>query len=209
METKDYLKDIRDIKNMMSQSSQFISLSGLSGIMAGIYALIGGYIAGRKLPESEAASYKLTNSSGSTVEEVTNTLMLIAATVVIFSILTAIAFSSAKAKKDGQKLWNPSSRRLLINFCIPLVSGGIFALLLLGNGYYGLIAPVTLLFYGMACVNASKYTLRDIRYMGITLIILGLCSTYLIGFGLFFWMVGFGLCNILYGAIMYFKYDRK
>ena len=41
MNDKDYLKDISEIKNLMNKSSRFISLSGLSGILAGIYALVG------------------------------------------------------------------------------------------------------------------------------------------------------------------------
>ncbi|MCK5705545.1 MAG: hypothetical protein KAI29_30555, partial [Cyclobacteriaceae bacterium] len=46
-QTKDYLEDISEIRNIMERSSNFISLSGLSGIMAGIYALIGSFIAYR------------------------------------------------------------------------------------------------------------------------------------------------------------------
>jgi len=113
------------------------------------------------------------------------------------------------AKKAGEKIWNPTSRRVLINFLIPLITGGIFALLLLKNKHYGLIAPVTLLFYGLACLNASKYTLRDVRYLGITQIILGLIAVEFSGYGLYFWVIGFGLCHILYGSMMYYKYDRN
>ncbi|MET0760350.1 MAG: hypothetical protein ABWZ56_08010, partial [Flavobacterium sp.] len=91
----------------------------------------------------------------------------------------------------------------------PLATGGIFALLLLRNGNYGLIAPVTLIFYGMACINASKYTFRDIRYLGITVTVLGLIATEFSGYALEFWALGFGVCHILYGSMMYFKYDRK
>jgi hypothetical protein len=114
-----------------------------------------------------------------------------------------------KAKKVGEKVWNSTSKRLIINFCIPLLTGGIFTVLLLKNGYYGLIAPITLIFYGMACVNASKYTLRDVRYLGITQIILGLIATEFSGYGLYFWVLGFGICHILYGSIMHYKYDRN
>ncbi|MCC9074219.1 hypothetical protein LNQ49_21750 [Flavobacterium sp. F-65] len=197
-----YLQDISEIKNMMNKSSQFISLSGLSGIMAGIYALIGAHIA-NGLIESHVGYYI-------TLESKTFKLIVLTAfLVLLFSIITSAILTVSKAKKEGEKIWNTASKRLLINFLIPLVSGGIFGLLLLRNGYYGLIAPVTLLFYGLACVNASKYTLRDVRYLGITIIILGLISTEFSGYALEFWALGFGVCHILYGSIMYFKYDRK
>ncbi|MCV9931632.1 hypothetical protein OIU80_05005 [Flavobacterium sp. LS1R47] len=201
MEDK-YLQDITEIKNMMNKSSQFISLSGLSGIMAGIYALIGAHIA-NGLIESHAAYYV-------TLESKTFKLIVLTAfLVLLFSIVTAAILTASKAKKQGEKIWNSTSKRVLVNFLIPLVTGGIFGLLLLRNGYYGLIAPVTLLFYGLACVNASKYTLRDVRYLGITIIILGLIATEFSGYALEFWALGFGVCHILYGSIMYFKYDRK
>ncbi|KFF11726.1 hypothetical protein [Flavobacterium hydatis] len=201
MEDK-YLQDITEIKNMMNKSSQFISLSGLSGIMAGIYALIGAHIA-NGLIESHTSYYV-------TLESKTFKLIVLTAfLVLLFSIVTAAILTASKAKKQGEKIWNSTSKRVLVNFLIPLVTGGIFGLLLLRNGYYGLIAPVTLLFYGLACVNASKYTLRDVRYLGITIIILGLIATEFSGYALEFWALGFGVCHILYGSIMHFKYDRK
>jgi len=207
METKDYLNDIRDIKNMMAQSTQFISLSGLSGILAGIYALIGSYFAYGILSQLDSQPYE--NRYDSSTQEITITLLLIALSIILLSIVTGVILSAAKAKKKGEKLWNSTSKRVLINFGIPLIAGGIFALLLLQKEYYGLMAPVTLLFYGMGCVNASKFTFRDVRYLGITLIILGLLCTYYMDYGLLFWTTGFGFCHILYGSVMYFKYDRK
>jgi len=210
MEAKDYLKDIQDIKNMMSQSTQFISLSGLSGILAGIYALIGAFFANTFLTKFNIQEYEPNRNSFILSEhDIITFLFLIALAVILASIFTGIALSAIKAKKEGQKLWNNSSKKLLLNFSIPLLTGGIFALLLLQKEYYGLIAPITLLFYGLACVNASKFTFRDVRYLGITLIILGLLATHFEGFGLLFWAIGFGICHIFYGFIMYIKYDRK
>lgn len=202
METKDYLKDIQDIKQMMSQSTQFISLSGLSGILAGLYAL-GGAIAVNFLIENHHSQYI-------TLESTTFKLIIaVAFAVLVLSLITAYLLTVKKAKKVGEKVWNPSSKRLLINFCIPLFTGGILCLLLLRHGIYGLIAPISLIFYGLACVNASKYTLRDVRYLGITEIILGLIAVEYSGYGLYVWILGFGICHIIYGAVMHYKYDRN
>lgn len=202
MENKDYLEDLKGIKDLMSKSSQFISLSGLSGILAGIYALVGAFYVNH-LIENHQGYYI-------TLESTTFKLIVLTAfAVLVASLVTAYIMTVNKAKKQNEKVWNTSSKRLLINFAIPLFTGGIFALLLLRHGYYGLIAPITLLFYGLACVNASKYTLRDVRYLGITEIILGLLAVEFSGYGLHFWVLGFGLCHILYGGMMYYKYDRK
>lgn len=202
MENKDYLQDLRDIKDLMSKSTQFISLSGLSGVLAGIYALIGAVYVNTLILSH--------NETYITLESLTFKKIIATAIIVLFaSVFTAYLMTDRKAKKVGESMWNTSSKRLLINFAIPLVTGGIFALLLLRHGYYGLIAPITLLFYGLACLNASKYTLRDVRYLGITEIVLGLFAVEFSGYGLYFWIIGFGICHIVYGAMMYFKYDRK
>lgn len=200
MEDK-YLQDISDIKNMMNKSSQFISLSGLGGIMAGVYALIGAYI-GHELIQNN-------NNNIITFESQTfKWLLLTAFIVLVLSVGTAFSLTISKAKREKETVWTSASKRLFINFLIPLITGAIFCLLLLRNQNYGLIAPVTLIFYGLACVNASKYTLRDVRYLGITIIIIGLISTELSGYALEFWALGFGICHIIYGGMMYFKYDK-
>lgn len=196
-----YLNDISEIKNMMSKSSLFISLSGFAGIIAGIYALIGAFIV-RQL---------LLNHNGNYITWESNTFKLIVVTaflVLLLSVVTAIILTYSKAKKAGEKVWNATSKRMVVNFLIPLATGGIFALLLLRNQNYGLIAPVTLLFYGMACINASKYTFRAIRYLGITVTVLGLIATAFLEYTLEFWALGFGICHILYGTMIHFKYDR-
>ncbi|TRX36019.1 hypothetical protein FNW52_08315 [Flavobacterium sp. ZT3R18] len=210
MEDK-YLQDISDIKNMMNKSSQFISLSGLAGVMAGVYALIGAYIAHELIQNNNNGYDNYSNTDAIiTLESTTFKLIILTAFVVLLlSITTAALLTFNKAKREGETVWNTASKRLLANFMIPLVTGGIFGLLLLRNGSYGLIAPVTLIFYGLSCVNASKYTLRDVRYLGITIIILGLIATELSGYALEFWALGFGICHILYGSMMYFKYDRE
>jgi hypothetical protein len=211
MEDK-YLNDISEIKNMMSKSSQFISLSGLSGIMAGIYALIGAYLA-RQILTITRGMYSDRNyvviSENISNEQVELRLYSIAFSVLVASIITAGVLTFFKAKKQNEQIWNASAKRMIVNFIIPLVTGGVFGLILLRNGYYGLIAPITLLFYGLACVSASKYTFRDVRYLGITIIIIGLICTEFTRYSLEFWALGFGVCHILYGSIMHFKYDRK
>lgn len=206
MENEKYLKDIQDIKQMMTQSSRFISLSGLSGILAGTYSLIGAWFAYRTIyfDNSTMGSYRNLVISYDAVVR----LFIIATTVILLSVITGIALSFRKAQKANESLWNPTSKRLLINFLIPLLTGGFFILFLIEKEILSLIAPLMLIFYGMACLNASKYTIGDVRYLGITLIILGLLSTWFLGYGLLFWALGFGVCHIVYGALMYFKYDR-
>ncbi|WP_396178606.1 hypothetical protein [Flavobacterium sp.] len=207
MDTNKYLNDISEIKNMMNRSSRFISLSGLSGILAGIYALIGAYFAYQTIyfDQSNLGSYKTLVIS----EDAVIKLLIIAATVLILSVLTGIVLTVRKANKHGEKIWDKSTQRLIINFLIPLTTGGVLILYLIEKEQFSLIAPLTLIFYGLAIINASTYTIGDVRYLGVTLLVLAFISLWFIGYGLLFWALGFGFCHIFYGAMMYFKYERK
>jgi hypothetical protein len=200
MSQEDYLRDISEIKNLMSKSSKFISLSGLSGILAGIYALIGsGY------------AYWLVNENGYLILE-GETLQFVLIDLILVGILsigTAIILTTRKAKENNEKIWDPLTRRLLLNFIIPLAAGGIYILIILSQQRYQQTGALMLLFYGLALFNASKYTLGDVKYLGLTQIALGLLSAIFPGYGFWFWVIGFGVMHILYGLVMYFKYDRN
>ena len=210
MDNQRYKEDLSEIRALMNKSTRFISLSGLSGVLAGMYALVGATLAHFRIRTFNTVSDNLYDQNEPLFleQKLTNDLLLIAAAVVILALLTAILLSAKKAKANGENLWNPTSKRLLINFAIPLVSGGLFCLVLLQYGYVALIASATLIFYGLACLNASKYTLGDVRYLGIANIVVGLIATQFIGYGLFFWGLGFGVFHIFYGALMFYKYDK-
>ncbi|OBX22912.1 MULTISPECIES: hypothetical protein [Bizionia] len=202
MESKDYLKDITEIKNLMNKSSRFISLSGLSGILAGIYALIGSAVAYWMVMKYSNGTLIL---DGYIFKIVMIDLFLIA----FLSIITGIFLTTRKAKKHGEKIWDGTSRRLVINFLIPLIAGGLYILIILGQQKYGQTGALMLIFYGLALINASKYSIGDIRYLGFIQIILGLICALFPGYGFWLWVLGFGIMHIIYGTWMHFKYDRN
>lgn len=203
MDKQKYLDDLHDIKHMMERSSRFISLSGISGILAGIFALIAAFFAYKTIyNKQDYLGYQnvLLN------QETIFTLMAIGSVTLVLSIGAGILFTTKKARKENQKLWDLQTRRLLINLSIPLVTGGILCLMLIFEGLIGLIAPLTLIFYGLALVNASKYTLSEIRSLGLIEILTGLLAILFIGYGLWFWAFGFGVLHIIYGIVMQRKY---
>jgi hypothetical protein len=202
---QDYIQDIAEIRSMMERSSKFLSLSGWAGIMAGIYALVGAYIA-YTLFNPDAIVYS-TIDSGSESSSLPK-IIILAFLILILALVTAIVLSWKKADNKGEKIWNPTSRRLLASMSFPLVSGGILILVLISKDLIGLIAPFTLLFYGLALYNASKFTIDEVKYLGMIQIGLGLISSYFIECGLLFWSIGFGIVHIVYGIYMYFRYER-
>lgn len=207
--TDQQLDALHDIRKMMQDSSKFLSLSGLSGVFAGVYALVGAYF-GTLVMAEYVFGHLMEEESEQAYQNLLLKICLICAGVLVLSIVTALFFSSRKAKRNGQKLFDHTSKKLLVNMLVPLFTGGLFclALVLHGNGFVLMVSPAMLLFYGLALINSSKFTLHDIRYLGYLEVILGLIAAFLPGYGLLFWAIGFGVLHIVYGGIMWFKYDR-
>lgn len=195
--------DLSEIRSIMERSTKFLSLSPWSAIMAGIYALAGAAIAFRRIYS--------TNGQNSTNPELSDTLPLaaIAVIVLVFSAITAITVNHKKAKQAGHKLWNAPAQRAFINFSIPMAAGGIFSITLFIQGYFSLIAASTLIFYGLALINAGNFTFTDIRILGLWQLALGLLAAAFPQYGLLLWALGFGCLHLAYGGILYWKYDRK
>lgn len=216
MEKNNPIEDLQEIRKLMENSSKFLSLSGLSGIFAGLTAIAGAVLAyfqiksfntkfihyaatGRSIPEEDALQFRL---------------FLIALSVLILAVSFGILFTAIKAKKEGQKLWTPLAYRVLRSLLIPLSFGGLFILALIKQGQLGypvfhLIAPAMLLFYGMALLNASKYFSVEIKYLALGEMLLGAFLAFYPGYGLLVWAIGFGVLHIVYGAVMYFRYERN
>lgn len=207
-ETSQHLEAIQDIRNMMKKSTRFLSLSGLSGVFAGIFALAGGAVA-YYYGQSIILDWAYEKEGALSLNEIYFRFIVLAACILGLSILTAYFFSNRKAKREGHSLFDHTALRVLINLSIPLIAGGGFCIALLYHGAVAFIAPTMLLFYGLALINASKYTYDDIRYLGLLEILLGLINAFNLHNGLIFWMIGFGVLHIIYGASMWFKYEKK
>lgn len=204
------LETLKDIKQMMERSSRFISLSGLSGIGAGICALVGSWFAYKVIGGHGDPDIRGFNYGSVTIKEFMGyRLFTIALYTLVSAIVVAFFFTWLNSKKNNVPLWGAASRRLMINFCIPLFAGGVFLLRMIALGYFGMIAPGCLIFYGISLVNASKYTLGEVRYLGYGQLLLGLISCWFLGSGLLFWTLGFGVLHIIYGAVMWWKYEKR
>jgi len=195
-EEKDAIREIAEIRSMMERSSKFLSLSGWAGIMAGLFALTGAFIAYKYLHFQSLDPANLSQ------------VIYLAIAVLLLSFFSATYFSMRKAAKRGEKLWNNITRQLLMHMAVPLIAGGLLTLILVSKGFIELAAPFTLMFYGIALYNAGKYTIDEVKFMGLIQIILGLVSAIYVQYGLFFWAIGFGLLHIIYGVYMHFRYEQ-
>ncbi len=208
-EQNQHLETLQDIKKIMERSSRFLSLSGLSGIAAGICALAGSYIAFEILNDYYFVYDDRGYYTGPDFIDLKWKLILLASGVMAAALIFAFYFTWRKARRNNLPIWDHASRKLLINMAIPLATGGIFILGMLQYNEWRYIASASLVFYGLALVNASKYTLTDVRYLGLLEIVLGLVCLQFPRSGLYFWAMGFGVLHIIYGIIMWYKYERE
>jgi hypothetical protein len=203
-------EDLQAIREIMERSSKFLSLSGLSGVCAGVCALVGAAIAWLFILDAGNIQYSeyIFNPQVSLTTNVGFYLALDAFLILVFAVLGTAYFSLRKAKKAGQQFWTNTTKRLLVNLMIPLVSGGIFTLILVFRNNLELVASVMLIFYGLSLVNAGKFTFGEVQSLGLTEIVLGILAAVFINYGLLFWTIGFGLMHIVYGTVMYYRHER-
>ncbi len=209
--TEEQLEALKDIRSMMERSSRFMSLNGLSGVFVGIFALAGAFAAHLFIEAKDHGQpyYEyIKDADGNMNMSFLTFFILDAMTILICSLGVSSWLTIRKARKQGLKIFTPIGVRLFFNMAIPLVTGGLFCIIMTVHGYAGMVAPATLIFYGMALVNSSKYTYEDIRYLGLMEIALGLIAAIYIANGLVFWAIGFGLLHIIYGVAMYYKYEK-
>lgn len=209
----EQLEHLTEIRAMMERSSRFISLSGFAGIAAGIIALIGVAVTylylGSKPFEANYLEHFNNPAFTNWGIKIMPFFVINAAIVFILSSIIGVYFTSRSARRKGQKIWVATSKRMIVNGVIPMLAGGLFCLALMIRGSFDLVLPTSMIFYGLACINGSKYTLNDILYMGVFMLCLGSVALFITEYGIEFWAFGFGILHIVYGAIMYNKYESK
>lgn len=191
------LESVFEIKELMEKSSKFISISGIAAILAGIYALVGAYIATQVITQDMCLPATL------------ESMAIIALSVLAAAAVTAGILSYCKSKKTGQKFFSRLTYRALWNFSLPMLAGGVVCASILMRGYYDIMASVMLLFYGLALVNTSQITYSSVARLGYAFIYLGAVDSFWAGHSLLFWTIGFGGFHILYGILFYLRYERK
>jgi hypothetical protein len=202
------LEAIQDIRRMMERSSRFISLSGWSGISAGICALVAAYITSMRISCWSIGDCLFNRLSGDGAEALKRELFLIAGITFVAAFSLAFLFTYVRSRKNGTPIWDATVRRLMWSVMIPLGAGAFLLYRMIQLEQYELVAPGCLIFYGIALLNASKYTLGEIRYLALGQLILGIINLWWVGHGLYFWALGFGVLHIMYGIWMWWKYER-
>jgi len=208
---QDPLAQLTEIRAIMERSSRFISLSGLSGVGAGVVALAGTALGHYYLQQQygEQGYLRLFQTSAGERLAALPFLLGLAVVMIVAALLAAVFFTLRRTRRDGlRSMWTAPARRLALALLVPLVAGGLFCIRLFLSGAPELVVPGLLVFYGLALLNGSKYTLEEIKYLGLTMVGLGLVALLLPSYGLLLFGAGFGLGHIGYGLLMYNRYER-
>ncbi len=204
-----HLEALQEIRSIMDRSVKFVSLSGMSGIWAGCTALIGAFIANTWLqkPLFQGMGAQATETTGY-FDPLYIRFMLLGISVFFVALSGAFFFTFRKAKRLNHTLWSTASRQLMFYTFFPMFAGGVFCITFIYRGCGQFVGPACLVFYGLALISASKHTLSDIRYLGMLQVALGCCNLFFPDFGLYFWAAGFGVLHVIYGAVLWNKYDK-
>ena len=208
---EEHLTDLKEIRQLMERSSRFLSLSGLAGVVVGLFAIIGvisAYLYLGISPTTTGYYHLIMGPDGQLNSNFSTFLIADVLSVLALSLLAGFWFAKQKAQKQGLPFWDATAKRAVINLAIPLIAGAAYCFILLYHNQVEFIAPATLIFYGLALLNSSKYTIGDIGYLGLWQLVLGLLASFFIDFGLLFWAFGFGLLHLVYGILIYFKYEK-
>ncbi len=125
METNQkHLQELAEIRSLMDKSSRFLSLSGLSGIFAGTFAIVGALNVWLYTRIGLVRYDEYFSGSGTSVDMPLLRFMVINAVIVlILALLSGWYFSKRKADRMNIPLWNSASRRMLVNFLFLLQPG--------------------------------------------------------------------------------------
>lgn len=198
--------ELAAIKSMMERSTRFLSLSGFSGILAGIYALAASGMAWYWIyfPNSSWSA----GTESLTFKDLLNRMLMLGLGTLIAAVGSAYLLSKKKGAGNAQPFWSPASKRFLQSLFLPVALGGFFCFALLHESAFELIPAAMLLFYGIGLVQSAQFTLGEIKNLGITQVILGLLAAFFPEYGLLCWALGFGLFHVIYGTLMYFRHER-
>ncbi|NDC40730.1 MAG: hypothetical protein EBZ77_04135 [Chitinophagia bacterium] len=203
------LEALKEIKSIMDRSARFVSLAGMSGVWAGTVALVSASVAYVWLQKPEFQHIgKAMEGTMEFFDPFTIKLMLLGIATFVFAFAGALYFTWKKAKSARGTLWNNASRQMVLHGFYPLFAGGMFSIMFIYYGCGLFVVPACLIFYGLALISASRHTYSDIRYIGMLDVVLGCTSLFFPGFGLYFWALGFGVLHIVYGLIMWNRYDK-
>lgn len=198
MKEQEAKQTLHDIREMMSKSSRFMSLSGFSGIVIGIIAILASSFFCYFYQIDPVHSGRILASM--TDKEL---IQIYAMALVLLISSMSIAFFMAKQRSKIMKsiFWSAASKHLFAHLIVPLAAGfAVCSILFFRQN--DLVLPLSLLIYGLALFSSSQFTVPSIRNFGLVEMMLSVVCLLFPDYSVVVWTLGFGLLHVIYGAFM-------
>ena len=182
--------------NRKNQPIEFLTLRGRSGIFIGLIGLFGSYFIHFLIK-----NYSNNNSWVGFLPITFFEYLIFAIAVLMAFLAILISFTGARrrARMAGQVFWSVATRKNVLLFSIPLFVGFLACLYCYGSGKIMLTPGITLISYGVSCIQLRISNKRQHFFFGSIHILLGILALIFLEYTVIIWGAGFGLAHLAYG----------
>jgi hypothetical protein len=166
------------IRRTMESASSFTAVSGWGLVGVGAVGLAAAWIASRG-------------------GDPANLRVWVPAAVV--SVAIAVVSNISKAKRTDVPIWSGAIRRLVWVMAPALAAGAMLTVVLARDGAGYLLPGMWLALYGAGVAAGGEFSIRGIRWMGVSFLVLGAAALLRPDLGLAIMAAGFGGLHILVG----------
>jgi hypothetical protein len=181
------LDNLKYIRETMERSTSFTAVPGYGGMLMGVTAVAAAYFASTQVYLRDWLIVWLTEAG------------------LAFAI--GLLAMWQKSKLAETPLFSVPAKKFAFGFTPSLVVGVAITLGLWRYEHYEIMAPVWMLCYGASVVTGGAFSVRIVPVMGWIFIALGAVAFALPAvYGNYLMGASFGLCHIIFGAIIAHRY---
>ncbi len=166
------------IRRTMESASSFTAVSGWGLIVVGFVGLLAAWLAWSGTHDADLRIWMPTAA---------------------ISIVTASAFNIRKAKVMDVPIWTGAIRRLVWVMVPALAAGAVLTVALSRGGSEHLLPGMWLALYGAGVTAGAEFSIRAIRWMGMSFLLLGAAALLEPAIGLLLMAAGFGGLHVVIG----------
>ena len=181
------IDNLRFIRETMERAGSFTAVPGWGGVLMGLSALAGGWLAARQ--QTVEGWLAVWFGEG------------------MLAMAIGVLAMARKAQRTNENLLSAPGRKFALSFAPPLAAGAVVTAALYRAGHAGPIPAVWMLAYGAGVMTGGAFSARVIPAMGACFMAVGaLAAVAPPEWGNAFLMAGFGGLHVVFGAIIARRY---
>ena len=183
-------ENLRVIRELMERSTKYSTFSGLSGILAGLYSIVG-CIVTSLLPaaSTDAPAFRIP--------------FLVTWSLVIFcAVATDALLMKRRAARVGKRIVSRLGKQMIYAAGPGLGTGALLTLWLARHNLITSVYPVWMLCYGIAVCAVGQFSQREVKTLGVAFLLTGTLCLLVPGLGLGLMALAFGGFHIAYALVI-------